>query len=124
MRNIEYIGKRKQYTEGCYGSRIEFVHNKAFSVEDDLAAKLLKHPDQFIPYDPDKKLVVEEPPAETKETTEDPDQDLRDSVQNMTKTTMIEFAEKTFAGFKLNPRLSVSDMKIEVIGLIDRFGAE
>lgn len=114
---IKYIGKRERYTEGCYGSKIEFVQGETVSVPDDLAVKLLRHPDQYERGEEAEKEAIIQPKEDEEDT-----QDDRDAVANMDRDALIEFASTRFNGYKLDKRRSDETLRDEVIRLIDQYG--
>lgn len=121
MTPIRYIGPRPEYTEGTYGSRLVFVSDEIKKVPDDLAAKLLKHPDVYeLAGDavPDEVTVAQKPDVDD---TEDLLQSARDAVANMNKATLEEFAQTNFR-IELNKQSKLADLRLEVIGLIDQYG--
>ena len=146
MIKILYIGKRKQYTEGCYGSKILFEHNKPQMVPYDLAMKLLKHPDQYKKYEVDDfdgsdglgvgetpessetpESLDDTPVAEIAEDTSEEDaetdmQDIRDSLSSMDRDSLADFAFKSFSGFKLDKRKSEDTLRLEVVQMLDQVG--
>jgi len=121
MIKIKYIGKRDVYIEGCYGSKIEFVRGESMMVEKSLAAKLLKHKDQYIE-DIDPKVKVKEALAEVNTVDDDPLQDVRDSIATLDKQSLIDFVQENFAGTKLDKRKSEEVLRVEVTQLIDQYG--
>ncbi len=121
MTPIRYIGHRPEYIEGTYGSRLVFVKNEIKEVPDDLAVKLLKHPDVYeLAGDavPDEVTVAQKPDVDD---TEDLLQSARDAVANMNKATLEEFAQTNFR-IELNKQSKLADLRLEVIGLIDQYG--
>lgn len=116
---ITYIGKRKHYIDGCYGSCIRFTQGETISVDDDLGKKLLRHKDQYKEGGrPVKESVNKE------RVIEDPEQNDRDAVSNMDKEALLEYAATHFSGYKLDSRKGEVKLRDEVIQLIDRFGLE
>lgn len=124
MVKIKYIGKREKYVEGTYGSKIEFTKGESVLIDGKLAAKLIKHKDQYIIDDSDDAGEVKEALAEEREIEEDDYQDERDSISNLDKKGLSDFAGRNFAGTKLDGRKSVELLRTEVIGMIDRYGLD
>ena len=118
MTPIRYIGTRPEYIEGTYGSRLVFVSNEVKNVPDDLARKLLKHPDVYEQAGESTGHYVE---ADT--VIQEPDylEDARDFVINMDKDMLAEFAQTNFR-MSLDKRKSVENLRSEVVGLIDQYG--
>jgi hypothetical protein len=123
MTPIRYIGARPRYTEGTYGSRIEFVQGETVLVPDDLAEKLIKHADVYeLGDDPDAAAAfIPEPNPNT-----EPDEAIqaaRDLVANMdTIEALVDYAATNFAGRKLDKRQSIPKLRREVTRLIDLYG--
>jgi hypothetical protein len=118
MTPITYIGKRERYTEGTYGSKIEWVHGETQLVPEGLAVRLLRHKDVYVEgKDTDKvALMLEKPKVEDT-------QDLRDSINNLNDPEQLADFAYTNYGQKLDRRKKVETLRSEVISLIDRFGA-
>lgn len=124
MTPIKYVGHRAEYREGAYGSGIVFQQGETISVEDALAVKLLRHPDVYQMGEAQEATAsVAGVNGEKKQDDDDPAQELRDSVGNMTKGALEGFA-KTHFNVDLDKRKSVGDLRTQVIGLIDQFGVE
>lgn len=118
---IRYIGHRDTYIEGVYGSRIEFVKGGVQNVADELAAKLLKHPDVYEQAGDAEEadgLGIQKP------VTDEPDdliESARDMVANMNKAALEEFAQTNFR-MTISKTGKLADLRNEVIGMIDQFG--
>jgi hypothetical protein len=117
---IRYIGKRDSYTDGAYQSRITWARGESKPVPKDIAAKLLQHPDQYDLGDP---ITEELPPLPVKvaDDTENRLQDVRDSLQGMTKAGLMEFTSTNYR-VKMDKNQSVSAMRAQAIQLVDQFG--
>lgn len=122
---IKYIGQRATYREGAYGSGIVFVKDETINVEDDeLARKLLKHPDVYVRGDSEK--AVETTTSKAKDAGKedaDPLQDARDAIATMTKEGLETFA-KTHFNVDLDKRKSIDSLRTQTVGLIDQYGLE
>lgn len=125
---IKYIGHRAVYTDNAYGSGITWKKDQTILVNEELATKLLRHPDVYTvgivdPQDP-------EPVEEQLEPEEDPDaddenaiQDAKDAVNAMNrKQALIDFAEVNFQGMKLSSKDNLATLKQKVVGFIDQYG--
>ena len=124
MTPIRYIGARPNYTEGTYGSKIEFTQGETVLVPDDLALKLLKHPDVYELGDitADAQPAIIPAPNPNQEPEEDV-QAARDLVANMdTIDALVDYAAINFAGRKLDKRQSIPKLRREVTRLIDLYG--
>lgn len=122
MTPIQYIGKRPEYTEGTYGSGIVFKQGQTVSVPDDLALKLLKHPDVYAKGDAKQAVEVPIEFPEVKQLAEEAAlQDMRDLIAAMPKETVLETAERDY-GRKLDKRKNEDNLRAELIQLIDQYG--
>jgi hypothetical protein len=123
MTPIRYIGHRPRYTEGTYGSRIEFVKGETVLVPHDLALKLLKHADVYelgADTEAPQPAIIPIPNPNT-----EPDeaiQEARDLVANMDTEALVKYAATNFSGHKIDKRLSIPKMRTEVTRLIDLYG--
>lgn len=123
MTPIKYIGHRKEYREGCYGSGLVFLQDQTINVQDDdLARKLLRHKDVYALGDAEGAPVAEKQEAPKKDD-EDSLQDVRDSIANMPKEALRDFAKTHFSA-TLNMRESVGELRTQVTGMFDQFGVE
>ena len=124
MTPIKYVGKRPEYTDGTFGTRIHFKHGETKPVPDDAAAKMLRHPDVYVRGEgaakPDAPTLVD-PEKEKEKQDEHALQDARDAVNAMDKPSLISFAQATF-GQKLPGNLGVDKMRQKVVGFIDQYG--
>lgn len=116
--SVKYIGKRPEYTEGTYGTRIHFIQGESRLVPLDKARLMLKHTDVYAPGEADAPIAVL-PEAKTEE---DGVQDMRDSIAIMDKGALEMYA-KTHFQVSIDKRRSVDALRAEVTGLVDRFGA-
>ena len=118
---IQYIGKRQTYQDGAYGSRINFVRGETMLVPDDIALKMLKHPDV---YERGDFLKAEVPPvvqlsklSETEDTL-----DLRDEIMRMDSETIITKVMNEYQ-VKLDKRQGAPKLRERYVALIDQYGA-
>lgn len=118
---IKYIGKRPEYTDGTYGTRIHFIQEETKLVPADKAALMLKHPDVYVLGDTTDDLKKPDIAAKGDDETETQLQDLRDSISSMDKTALKEFAQ-THYNVKLNGQRGEKTLRQEVIGLVDQYG--
>jgi hypothetical protein len=117
---IKYIGKRPEYRDGTYGTRILFQQGETKLVPDDKATLMLKHPDVYVLGEATYKM--DEPEIkESLSEDEDEIQNLRDSISTMNKDSLKEFAQ-THYSVKLNGQKGEATLRQEVIGLVDQFG--
>lgn len=115
--SIRYIGKRPDYMDGTYGTRIVFVQGKSRMVPADVAKKMLRHADVYEPGE-DGAPVAALPPAKDKE--EDV-QDMRDALAHMDKDALTNYANTHFK-LKLDKRKDVGALRTQVTQLIDQYG--
>lgn len=117
---IRYIGKRETHTDGAYGTRLTWAQGQTLPVPVAAAAKMLAHPDVYQVGDP----ITEElaPPPDTKQSDdEDRLQDLRDSINVMTKAGLVDFV-KTNYRVDLNKSQNIGALRAQAIQLVDQFG--
>jgi len=116
--SVKYIGKRAEYTEGTYGTRIHFMQGESRMVPVDKARLMLKHTDVYAPGVEDAVIaVVQEPKDESDDV-----QDLRDSIAIMDKDALSVYA-KTHFQVNIDKRKGVEALRSEVTQYVDRFGA-
>ena len=117
---IRYIGKRETYTDGAYQSRITWNRGESKPVPSAIAAKLLQHPDQYQLGDP---ITTELPPVPVKKAddTEERLQDVRDSIQAMTKAGLMSFTQTNYR-IKMDKNQPIASMRAQAIQLVDQFG--
>lgn len=143
---VQYIGRRPDFTDRLYGSGLTFDQDQTRPVPSEIARKLLRHADQFR-----SPPQVEEAEEERGEPDQDADsdqhaddtaeqlanaqkerdekqraetllQDMRDQVNAMTeKDALKDFAQQKYQQ-AISKTLSVENMKLKVLGLIDEFG--
>lgn len=119
MLSVRYIGKRAQYVDGAFGTRIVFNHGESKMVPADKARLMLRHPDVYVPGKADAPIAVVAIAAN--QDAEDT-QDLRDSVSAMSDKESLSFFAQTKYGIKLDKRKAVEDLKLQTLGLIDQYG--
>lgn len=117
MTPIKYIGKRPSYADNQY-SHITFQQGESILVPDDVAAKMLKHPDQYVLGDQKTAKAVDSPPLKAEEDT----QDLRDAIMQMNSTALLELARNDY-GRDLNAKRPLFALRQEVVQLVDQYGA-
>lgn len=138
---VTYIGRRPDYQDRVYGTDLTFARGQTRILPSVIAAKFLRHPDVFSAGSVTEAAVVEDAQQDAQQgddtveqieriTLEQAEQhkqindvqDLHDSVQQMTKAGLEDFA-RTHYRQELDKRKSVAELRAEVIGFIDRFGA-
>ena len=121
---IRYQGFRPAHRDNLYQTG-EWKSGDVKDVPEDIAAKLLRHPDVFRRAkngaEPTEK--VEPPQSAALEDIEAARmQDIRYQVGNMTeKQAVIDFAQANF-GRKLSSKLGLEKLKLEAVRLIDLYG--
>lgn len=128
MTPIKYIGARPTYREGAYGSGLIFTKGEVLNVEDDdLAKKLLRHPDVYVRGDAEEAKDAPVIPAKAddkkEKDKEDDAQDARDTISQMTKAALGTYA-KTHFNVDLDLTKKVGELRTQVTGLFDQFGTE
>lgn len=129
---VKYVGRRSDFFDRIYGSGLFFDQGQTRWIPPELARKLLRHADLFErgeeeadaqPDDDTAELLKESAiEQETQRIDQSAIQDLRDSVQSMDKDALSHFAGTNYRQI-IDRRRSVEALRVEVLGLIDRFGA-
>ena len=115
---IKYIGKRPTYIDGMYGTHTAFVQGETVMVDSDIAAKMLRHPDQYELGKAKGAAPAVEPTAEKPVKEDEATQDLRDQINIMDKDSLETFAKNHFR-IDLDKRKSVSSLR-EAVTRVDR----
>jgi hypothetical protein len=116
--SVKYIGARAEYTDGAYGTRIQWARGESKMVPADKARQMLKHHDVYCPGD----TGAPTPALPAEKDSEEDVQDLRDSIANMSKESVIQYAQTNF-NIKMDKRQSVESLRTAATQLIDQFGA-
>ena len=119
---IKYIGKRPTYIDGMYGTHTAFVHGETAMVDSDIAAKMLRHTDQYELGVAKGAAPSVEKPAGKPEKEDEATQDLRDQINAMDKDALEAFAKNHFK-IDLDKRKSAASLRQHVTQLVDQFGA-
>ena len=148
--SIKYIGKREPWHDRLYRTGLIFDCNQVRTIPWDMARKLLRHEDLFEKVDADAKGEGDETPEKPEGDTQDdsnqePDdtqalldkqeaknkdkddeqkelQALYDQVNVMDKDALKDFAQTHYQQNTNNSK-SVENIRIDVVGMIDQFGA-
>lgn len=121
---IKYIGKRPEYTDGAYSTKISFAQGETKNVPDDIGMKMLRHPDVYVKGDATEEVEEQPMPVIVKHDDEaDKSQEVRDSVNVMDKDSLSNFAKIHFSA-ELDKRQGVEKLRQKVIGMIDQYGLE
>ncbi|MCZ4321448.1 RyR domain-containing protein [Pseudomonas anguilliseptica] len=136
--HVQYIGRKEAYTDHLYGTGLSFEKDQVRGLPTEIARKFLRHGDMF--QEAGEGAVVTEPvkPLDLDDTSktldeaakrqkEDQDKenaliDLKQHVSNMTKNALCEYAMTNYRQ-KLDSRASVADLRQQVTGMIDQYGA-
>lgn len=133
MTNVRYIGK-KPFNDRLYNTGLTFDVGQVREVPDDMARLFLRHQDLFVlsdkptkkdkPKSDDTQELIDEHAKVTAQKTKDENdlQDLYVQVHNMDKDALEQFAKDRYQ-IDLNKRKSLENLREEVVGLIDQFGA-
>lgn len=120
---IKYIGKRPTNKDVPYGTLIEWEHGETKMVPAEAAAKMLKHKDVYALGKKSKDLAPApaEPVKDSDEMTEE--ELIREAVMQIDrKDSLIQFAKQNFSIDIVKGTKTISDLKAEVINLIDQYG--
>lgn len=143
---VQYIGRRPDFTDRLYGSGLTFDQGQTRPVPCEIARKFLRHADQFRPPqlvedaqpeveeseeddEPDQQhddtaeqLAMAQKEREEKQRAESQLQDMRDQVNAMTeKDALKDFAQQKYQQ-AIPKTMTVENMKLKVLSLIDEFG--
>lgn len=134
---VQYVGRETPFVELNYGSGLSFEPGQTRVVPHELAERLLRHADVFSKGEDGDATVTEKPEsgdgtqeqidaAAKEKAAKDAElsqrQDLVDQINQMGKDALKDFANVKY-GQALPKTLSVENMRIKVVGLIDQFGA-
>lgn len=118
---IKYIGHRPVYKDGCYGTKAEFEKGQTLMVADDVARKMLRHPDVYV--------LGEAPAGDTTEVADPGDrsgqkevdlQEALDSLRTMNKASLKQYAQTHFR-VEL-PDAAVAEMRDQVRNMVEQYG--
>jgi hypothetical protein len=132
---VRYIGSRESWSDRLYGSGLAFHKGQARAVPSLIAANFLRHSDVFeeisdvleltqsVVVD-DTAALMDEADLKAKAVLEEQNalQELRDSIQNMGKESLEQFAKSHYRQ-DINKRHTLVQLREQVIGLVDQYGA-
>lgn len=132
---VRYIGRPAQWIERKYKTGLAFTKNQVRSLPDELARKLLRHSDLFeladslpesqpdldLDDDTEQQLAKAKTEREQSDEVHEEAQALRESVLNMDKDSLSEFAFTRYQQ-TINKRRSVENLREEVVGFVDQYG--
>jgi hypothetical protein len=116
---VRYIGKRKLYRDGTYGTGEVFKKGESVMIPVDVAIKMLQHADVYRPGNVLKARAM------TKTAAIDPiedTQDARDLIMAVEDPHFILEYARTEFGRVLDATKSMFDLRQETIQLIDLYG--
>lgn len=136
---VTYIGKREPWFDRLYDTGLSFVCGQSRVLPWDMAPKFLRHADLFeeyqdkpkddetpadeAPADDTKKLLDEQAGKDKAKNDKQVElQALYDQVASMDKDGLKNFAEANYQQ-KINKSKSLDNLRAEVTGMIDQFGA-
>lgn len=127
---VTYIHARENYTDYQYGTGLTFVKGQTRSLPGELAQKFLRHADLFAlgdsadvgSDDTGDKLANSGKGKDEQRDEVSRLQDLRDQVMLMKKADLQEYAQNNYR-IPISDKVSVAEMRTQVIGLIDQYGA-
>lgn len=126
---VKYVGIRKTYTDGCYGTHITWARDEILNVPVDDAVKMLKHPDVWIkPKLASKKYAdkVKTPKVVEKEVEPEENEDdiisTKLNLKMMDEDGLRKFAHNNFAGHKIPATIKKPETMVKHIEmLIDQY---
>lgn len=120
---VKYIGKREQYTDGTYGTLVTWQKDETHLIPDEIARKLLNHPDVYILGESDNASTPELPDSTDDDNKEEVIQDAKDTVNAMrSKKAVMDYAHDNFSGVKMNGNDKLADLKRQAVEFIDSYG--
>lgn len=150
--SIKYIGKREPWHDRLYRTGLVFDCNQVRTIPWDMARKFLRHEDLFEKFEPvveeeppvdpskddvppakvnlekakpdDTQALLDEQEAKNKDKDDEQKelQALYDQVNVMDKDALKDFAQNHYQQNTNNSK-SVENIRLDVTGMIDQFGA-
>lgn len=123
---IRYIGRRLIHKDTLYGTGLTWSQGEEHPVPVDVALRMLRHVDvyalgQEISEGAAKVIAGTPKKTQQQDEDEDRDQDMRDSIAQMPKDALKQFA-KTHFNVDLDGRAKIESQRAQVINLFDQFG--
>lgn len=136
---VEYVGRKTAYTDHLYGTGLSFDQGQVRSMPGELARKFLKHGDMFkeagastepaqaapaAPAQDDTAEQLAKAQAQKDEQQQEQNalQDLHDSINAMAKNSLVDYAKVNYR-IDLDKTKKVGELRTQVIGLINQYGA-
>ena len=124
---IRYVGVRDLHEDHLYGTRLAWLPGQVHNVDAAIAVRMLMHKDVYERADVEankpvsgKSNQVEQEQESVQEQQLD---DTRSAIAIMDKDALEQFA-KTHFQIDLDKRKGLSNLRSQVIGLIDQFGMQ
>ena len=124
---IRYVGVRDLHEDHLYGTRLAWLPGQVHNVDAAIAVRMLMHKDVYERADVEankpvsgKSNQVEQEQERVQEQQLD---DTRSASAIMDKDALEQFA-KTHFQIDLDKRKGLSNLRSQVIGLIDQFGMQ
>ena len=124
---IRYVGVRDLHEDHLYGTRLAWLPGQVHNVDAAIAVRMLMHKDVYERQDVEankpvsgKSNQVEQEQERVQEQQLD---DTRSAIAIMDKDALEQFA-KTHFQIDLDKRKGLSNLRSQVIGLIDQFGMQ
>jgi hypothetical protein len=133
MLPIKYIGFREHYTDGTYGTGIQFTKGEVQWVPEDKAKLMLKHPDVYVLGDesnasvPVKQAVSSNAPEKElkKQLTKAQEEQVQDTIMSLNQmglSAVRTFVKTNFAGRSLPVGINTETARQEAINMIHQLG--
>lgn len=121
---IVYVGKRETYRDGMFGTG-EWTRGETKRVHDEIAARMLRHADQYVrgSASDDGYVDVVGAPGPMPGPEEESSDGLRDLIAAMDKESLSDYAKVHFST-DIDKRLGVEKLRAQVLGLVDQYGVE
>ena len=124
---IRYVGVRDLHEDHLYGTRLAWLPGQVHNVDAAIAVRMLMHKDVYERADVEankpvsgKSNQVEQEQERVQEQQLD---DTRSAIAIMDKDALEQFA-KTHFQIDLDKRKGLSNLRSQLIGLIDQFGMQ
>ena len=124
---IRYVGVRDLHEDHLYGTRLAWLPGQVHNVDAAIAVRMLMHKDVYERADVEankpvsgKSNQVEQEQERVQEQQLD---DTRSAIAIMDKDALEQYA-KTHFQIDLDKRKGLSNLRSQVIGLIDQFGMQ
>jgi len=119
---IRYIGYRKRYRDGAYGSGIEFEQGQTVCVPAELARKLLRHPDVYVRgEEASADCVAKVTAAIVTNRAEEDSAEMLEAIDTMDEETLKQFAWTHF-NIKTDKRRNPEKLRQTLRMKIEQFG--